>query len=269
VTLTEANRQAQATWNNQACGARSPEEGRAESELEPFWSMAARRYDRFDPWVPAVLDFPAMRDKQVLEIGHGMGCDLAHAAMAGAKTHGLDLTQNHHEIAKRYFAELSLEGDFRLGNAGSLPFADESMDIVYSLGVLHHTDNTIRCIGEAYRVLKPGGTLIFSMYHFWSIPHLYFLVYGAWKGHLRRLGYRRYMSTIERGADGVNIAPLVKLYTKRKLRTMLEDFASVEITVHGLDLTSIPIARSIVPNWGVRLLAKRWGWYLVARGLKL
>ena len=153
MALSEANLQAQTTWNNRACGTLSASENLAAGTLETFDRMAQRRYQRDDPWVPLVLDFPSMKGKEVLEIGHGQGCDLLHAAMAGANVHGIDLTPNHHEICKRYFAAKNLPVDLHLGNAGDLPFASESMDIVYSLGVLHHTDNTVRCISEAYRVL--------------------------------------------------------------------------------------------------------------------
>src|SRR5450756_1191159 len=87
MALSEANLQAQATWNNRACGTLSADENLAAGTLETFDQMAQRRYQRDDPWVPLVLDFPSMKGKEVLEIGHGQGCDLVHAAMAGANVH--------------------------------------------------------------------------------------------------------------------------------------------------------------------------------------
>ena len=99
-----ANEQAVATWSNRACGTLNAGENAAAGSLAFFSRMAERRYGRDDPWVPAVLDFASMAGKQVLEIGHGMGCDLVHAAKAGATVHGVDITPNHHEIAKKHFA---------------------------------------------------------------------------------------------------------------------------------------------------------------------
>ena len=268
MTLSEANLQAQATWNNRACGTLSASENLTAGTLETFDRMAERRYQRDDPWVPLVLDFPSMKGKEVLEIGHGQGCDLLHAAMAGANVHGIDLTPNHHEICKRYFAAKNLPVDLHLGNAGDLPFASESMDIVYSLGVLHHTDNTVRCISEAYRVLKPGGTFKMALYHFWSLPHLWLLLSGIRNGNLKRLGYRRLLSTIEGGADGVSIAPLVKLYSSRIVRTILSDFSKVEISIHGLAYSRIPLVGRFIPPSVGRALERRWGWYVVAVATK-
>jgi ubiquinone/menaquinone biosynthesis C-methylase UbiE len=268
MTLSAANLQAQATWNNRACGTLSAGENQAAGTLETFDRMAQRRYQRDDPWVPVVLDFPSMNGKEVLEIGHGQGCDLLHAAMAGANVHGIDLTPNHHEICKRYFAAKNLPVDLHLGNAGDLPFASESMDIVYSLGVLHHTDNTVRCISEAYRVLKPGGTFKMALYHFWSLPHLWLLLSGIRNGKLKRLGYGRLLSTVEGGADGVSIAPLVKLYSSRVVRTILSDFSNVEISIHGLAYSRIPVVGRFVPSSVGRALERRWGWYVVAVATK-
>ena len=132
-----------------------------------------------------------------------------------------------------------------------MPANLSSMDIVFSLGVLHHTNDTIRCIAEIYRVLKPGGTFIMALYHFWSLPHLFHVLYrGIWHGNLRRLGYRNLLSTIEGGADGVTIKPLVKLYTRGIVRTILADFSSVDIQVCALAYERSPLVGRFMPPRG-------------------
>lgn len=263
MTLTEANLQAQATWNNKACGSRSSDE-----QAPEYAEMRRRRYEEDDPWVPSALDFPSMNGKHVLEIGHGMGCDLATAALSGAITHGIDLTPNHHEIAKRTFDVLGLPRDLHLGNAGQLPFSDHSMDVVYSLGVLHHTDNTEQCIAEAHRVLKPGGTFVVALYHFWSLPHLSLVGRGCLTGKLFRLGYHNLLSTIEAGADGITIKPLVKLNTRRSVRRLLSDFSHTDVSIHGLAYSKLrAIGPMLSPAVG-KALERRWGWYVVAHATK-
>jgi ubiquinone/menaquinone biosynthesis C-methylase UbiE len=264
-----ANERAIATWTNRACGTLSDEENIAAGSLPFFCRMAERRYGRDDPWVPEILNFSSMAGKEVLEVGHGMGCDLVHAAKAGAAVHGVDLTPHHHEIAKKHFAANGLPADLHLCDASELPFASNSMDIVYSLGVLHHTNDTIRCIAEVYRVLKPGGTFIMALYHFWSLPHLFHVLHrGIWQGNLRRLGYRNLLSTIEGGADGVTIKPLVKLYTRRIVRTILADFSSADIRVCGLAYERIPLVGQFIPAVVGKGLERHWGWYVVSRAIK-
>lgn len=263
-----ANEQARATWNNRACGVLSAEENADAGSIAFFNQMVERRYGQIDSWVPAVLNFPSMAGKEVLEIGHGMGCDLVHAAKAGAIVHGVDITPNHHEIAKKHLAVNGLEGDLRLCDASELPYASNSMDVVYSMGVLHHTDDTIRCISEAYRVLKPGGTFIMALYHFWSLNHFWLLLKrGIWNGDLKRLGYDGLLSLVEGGADGITIKPLVKLYSRRMVRTILADFSATKIQICGIQ-ERIPIVSGMLPSAARTWLEKHWGWYIVSHATK-
>lgn len=231
--------------------------------------MQHRRYSEDDPWVPTVLNFPQLAGRDVLEIGHGMGCDLATAAQHGARVSGIDLTPRHHEICKAVLDRHGIEADLQLGNAGNLPFASQSQDVVYSLGVLHHTDNTEECVAEAHRVLRPGGTFIVALYHYWSLPHLWFVARGILNGDMRRIGYQGVLSKIEAGADGVVIRPLVKLYTRRSVRNLLRSFSRVDIGVHGLAYDRIPAIGRYLPSAFGRWLERRFGWYVVATAIKL
>ena len=49
---------------------------------------------------------------------------------------------------------------FRLMDAHSLEFEDESFDFVYGCAILHHLDY-VRALDEVCRVLKPGGRILF------------------------------------------------------------------------------------------------------------
>ena len=79
-------------------------------------------------------------------------CDLTSRAVA--------LTKKSLEL---YGLDTSVE--LKIGNAEDLPYENESIDHVNCQGVIHHTPNTKKCIEEFYRVLKPGGTLCFSVYY--------------------------------------------------------------------------------------------------------
>jgi SAM-dependent methyltransferase len=65
------------------------------------------------------------------------------------------------------------------GSAESMPFADNSFDVVYSHGVLHHTTNIENTFREIKRVLRPGGKFIIMLYtkdsfNYWIRIQLYF-----------------------------------------------------------------------------------------------
>ena len=52
--------------------------------------------------------------------------------------------------------------EVRLGDAMSLPLEDSSADVVISNGVLNLTSDKSVAFGEVFRVLKPGGRLLYA-----------------------------------------------------------------------------------------------------------
>ena len=231
-----ANEQAVATWSNRACGTLNAGENAAAGSLAFFSRMAERRYRRDDPWIPAVLDFASMAGKQVLEIGHGMGCDLVHAAKAGATVHGVDITTNHHEIARKHFAANWTTRPIFVSamQASSLspPTASTSSSpwqcCTTSTTPFAAFQRRIACSSPAgcssWRCTISGPCRI----------SICCCIAGICEGDLRRLGYRNLLSTVEGGADGVTIKPLVKLYSRRIVRTILADFSETDIRICGL-----------------------------------
>lgn len=264
-----AKSEAQKQWNATPCGTAGMTDPSQPGTQAFFDEMVRLRYVRDDPWVPDVLKFEQWRGRKVLEIGHGMGCDLTHMAKAGAIAHGIDITQRHHDICKSHLALHGLDADLRLTSASAIPHPDNTFDLVYSLGVLHHTNDTVRCISEAYRVLKPGGTFIMAMYHWRSLFHAYVVLRrGILQGKLWKIGYRNTLSTVEYGADGVNIKPLVKLYTPRIVRNITADFTKTDIEIRGLAYDRIPLTGKITPAPIGRAMERTLGWYVVSRSVK-
>jgi hypothetical protein len=85
------------------------------------------------------------------------------------------VTQNYDWLSKRYPLLQGSEyfsGDFKSGelnngiqheDAQALSFADCSFDFILSFDVLEHVPGPVRAIHEFYRVLKPGGSLLFTV----------------------------------------------------------------------------------------------------------
>jgi SAM-dependent methyltransferase len=99
--------------------------------------------------------------KLVLDVGCGMGRYAEVATRWGARVVGIDLSQAV-EAAVGNLAER--EADILQADAFHLPFAPESFDCIYSLGVLHHTPDCERAVKGLARFLKPGGTLVVWLY---------------------------------------------------------------------------------------------------------
>ena len=214
--------------------------------------------------------FSEHRGLKVLEIGFGQGTDLVQFAEGGAICYGVDITQKHFELATKNFKLRGLKADLILNDANNLPYEDDTFDVVYSFGVLHHTPDTNRCISEAFGVLKPGGELIISLYHSRSAFHIIsvYLVNGILRRKIKSIGYDGLLSLIEEGADGVKIKPLVKLYSAATLKIMLNDFSSTSIFVRHLEKSHFSLFGKFIPSFIVKLLENKMGWYVIGRAIK-
>jgi ubiquinone/menaquinone biosynthesis C-methylase UbiE len=269
--LSAEKQQARKQWNATPCGTGDYLVDVEPGSLEFFEAVRRSRYERTDRWMRRTIPFEAARGKRVLEIGYGLGTDLVSFALAGAaEVCGIDITEEHHRLARRNFELRKLPCTLKLCDAATIDFPSETFDIVYSHGVLHHTPDTVRCISEAYRVLQPGGQLILSLYHTYSLYHLVTMVMveGVLRGKLRRLGYRGLMATVEHGADGVHTKPLVKTYSKRQLRHILGDFQQVQFKVAHLTSDQLPWLGRLAPAPVLRVLEPHIGWYVIAFATK-
>lgn len=104
-----------------------------------------------------------LRDKQVLDIGSGIGGPaLLLAAEMGARVTGIDLEGPLVARARAYAEAAGLAGrvEFRQVSAGPLPFDDASFDVVYSSGVFTQVEDKPGMFREVFRVLRPGGHFI-------------------------------------------------------------------------------------------------------------
>jgi ubiquinone/menaquinone biosynthesis C-methylase UbiE len=68
------------------------------------------------------------------------------------------------DVARQRFAERNLPAAFMQTDIQDLPFPERSVDIVFSEGVLHHTESTEAALKSLARLLKPGGRFLFYVY---------------------------------------------------------------------------------------------------------
>ncbi len=108
-----------------------------------------------------------LKGKLVLDVGCGMGRFAEVATRWGARVVGIDLS------AAAEVAAINLaDRDFVAFQADvfALPFAPESFDVIYSVGVLHHTPDCEAAVKVLEKYLKPGGILavwLYSGYNKW------------------------------------------------------------------------------------------------------
>ncbi len=261
--------QAQKLWNKTPCGTGDYLKEHEYGSLAFFDEVRRHRYEVTDRWMPRTIDFGAARGKKLLEIGHGMGTDLLTFADNGAEVYGIDITQEHHRLAKLNFELHGRNCTIKLCDAAKIDFPSNYFDMVYSHGVLHHTPDIEQCISEAHRVLKPGGKFVLALYHTWSLPHLYMILrYGIGEGRLFKLGYSGLMASMEGGADGLTIKPMVKTYSKRQVIRLLKDFPKVELRLAHSAVGNYAPIRRFFPESLEQWLDRRVGWYVIASATK-
>lgn len=252
-------------WNNNPCGSQYVKDA-DEHTVEWFVEAEAYRYDVYAPWMPETMEFAAWAGKDVLEIGGGMGTDLAQFAQHGARVTDYDLSAGHLALAKENFALRGLKGQFHHGDGEALPFPNNSFDLVYSNGVIHHTPFTQRVVNEMLRVLRPGGKAIVMVYaepslHYWRqlVANL-----GLYRGQLIDWSIGEIMSrSVELTANDAR--PLVKVYTRARLRDIFAGFERITIVQRQLMREELPARLRWLP---LSLAGRLMGWNLIVKAHK-
>jgi ubiquinone/menaquinone biosynthesis C-methylase UbiE len=214
-----------------------------------------------------LMEFDCHAGHDVLEIGSGVGTDLAQFAARGAHVTDVDLSSGHLRLAEENFAARGLKAEFIQQDAESLTFADRTFDLVYSICVIHHTPNTRRVVQQMFRVVKPGGRVIVMVYAEESLHYWRNLVWniGLREGQLRKYSMGEIMSRIVERSDNAAAHPLVKAYTHAELRELFAQFVDVEIFQRQMDAEGVPRVLAYVPR---RYLEKIMGWNLILKARK-
>lgn len=180
----------------------------APGTAEFFTDLDEYRFDKLR-YLPNVVDFAGYPGKQLLEVGCGIGTDLVRFAKGGADVTGVDISETALALAEQNARHSGVTMKLELANGESLPFADESFDVVYGHGVLQYTAAADKMIGECRRVLRREGVAIFMVYNRIS-----------WLNGLSKLMH------VELEHED---APVLKKYSIAEYRTLLSVFDEVRI----------------------------------------
>jgi ubiquinone/menaquinone biosynthesis C-methylase UbiE len=262
-------------WEREPCGTRYG----TETKRKLFFDQISSVRYKLEPFIPIFANFPVAAGKSILEIGVGAGADFQNWCVHARHSTGIDLTEKAIALTRERLELNSIPCEryaLCTADAESLPFENDSFDLVYSWGVLHHTPDTARAFREVLRVLKPGGLVRVMLYHIPSWGGL--LVYlrcGLARGKLRISVKEAIFSDLE--------SPGTKVYTVEEGRMLVAEAGFENIKAYSKltpgDLLTIkrskkyrsPIYKLIwqfYPRWLVRFIGDRYGLGLLIEAQK-
>lgn len=127
--------------------------------LVAYWSkenLSLKEKGYFDYASRKMFDryLPHLSNKMILDVGCGHGMMMEYFSENGNNIFGIDITAQ----SVRFNSVRGLtviEADAR-----DIPFADDTFDLVYSLGVIEHFSGTEQALTEQVRVCKSGGIVV-------------------------------------------------------------------------------------------------------------
>jgi ubiquinone/menaquinone biosynthesis C-methylase UbiE len=230
-------------------------------------------YERipFDP----LIDFEALAERDVLEIGVGCGSHAQLLATHARSFTGIDLTDYAVHSTSQRMRCFDLDATILRLDAERMSFADESFDFIWSWGVIHHSSDTPSILREMHRVLRPGGRACVMIYHrsFW----IYYVMAGFFRGVLMGELFKTgsLNKTLQRWTDGA-IARYYTVPEWKELTEELFDIESIRIFGQKNELFPLPPSRlkdlavGVVPDSLTRFVTNscRQGKFLYAEMVK-
>jgi SAM-dependent methyltransferase len=249
-TQTRLNDQVRTYWEAEPCGT-SPDIVGGLPPLTRAWfeQVEAHRY-AVEPCIHAVAQFTRHHGRKILEVGVGAGTDHLQWARAGAECHGVDLTDAAIQTTRARLAEYGFTSNLQRIDAERLPFEDGTFDLVYSWGVIHHSEKPEQIVEEIRRVLRPGGRFVGMLYGRRSVVAL---KVWARQGLLRG---RPWMSLGEGLWNHVESVG-TKAYTVPELARMFGRFSSFR----GWPILTEYDTRRL-PGWMSGVLPESLGWFI-------
>ena len=145
------------------------EVGRIWDDNAAAWTILSRAgYDTYRDYLntPAFFDLlPDVRDLSGLDIGCGEGNNTRALAEHGARMTAIDVSEVFVRATDESEGDKPLVINYSVASAVELPFSDAHFDFATGFMSFMDIPETERVIAEAYRVIKPGGFLQFSILH--------------------------------------------------------------------------------------------------------
>lgn len=246
-------------WNTESCGTNFAHGQKFSYNY--FEQIEQHRYAH-ESDIFSFAQFTRFHGKKILEVGVGAGTDFIQFVRAGTQAYGIDLTQEAIDHVKQRLALYNLQAkEVRVADAESLPYENNSFDLVYSWGVIHHSPDPQKCLSEIIRVTKPQGIIKIMVYNRHSLYawHQYFK-HGLLKGH----PLRSIKDILFHHQESIG----TQAFSQKEMHQLLSDYSLENITINtwmqkeDFFCYRYAFVRTIIYIFACILGLRNTGWYM-------
>jgi len=258
-------------WNQNPCGGR--------------WSEYSKFIDWYLKTEPYLLDIIAsisFYGKTLIDIGCGQGIMCNLAAQRNARVVGIDISFNSLQVAKQGSIELGTGHKtlYVQADAENLPFKNSMVDIVFSIGVLHHTPSIQNGINEIKRILKPYGEITIMLYRRgnpkWCVTKNIRAISKIIKKHSSKERISRNNAKAPMGTAIQELldVPIMNAYSNEESQQLFSSFQDITIKNYQAGFTRLIdfqpwlILFKPILKWIDNNMQTKWGFYQVIKAKK-
>jgi ubiquinone/menaquinone biosynthesis C-methylase UbiE len=152
-------------WNNQPCNINH---SKKEFLSRDYFNEIEKKRYFIESHIPKFANFKKYKNKNVLEIGCGIGTDGVQFLKNGANYTGVELSKNSLDIFRERIKILglsNLKSNLILSNCESLKNVPKlNYNLIYSFGVIHHTPNMKKAFEEIYKLSNKKTEIKIMLY---------------------------------------------------------------------------------------------------------
>ena len=158
-------------WNKQPCNIKY---SKNKFGTKQFFNDISKKKFFVEKHIKNFAEFSKFKNKNVLEIGCGIGTTAFEFVKNKANYVGLDISKKSLEIAELRFKVFNIKGDYKFiyGDSEKISkiklLSKKKFDLIYSFGVLHHSPNLKKSFNEIYKIAKKNTLIKIMLYNKFS-----------------------------------------------------------------------------------------------------
>lgn len=227
-------------------------------EKDTFMNYVMRRRKHYV--LESIDNEISQNDKvKVLDVGLGTGIYVSELLNRGMDVYGIDISS---EMVKKALFTVASYNRRNLkiitGDAEFLPFKDNYFDLILAIGLVEYLPSEINALKEFNRILKPNGSLIFTLPNILKLNHfidLYFIIKWTYRFFKNKIVSKTLSNEVKPYDFDSNENFKIKRYKKKQISTFLINSGFKKRKVQGVGYGEFLIfnKRIFSLGWSVKI----------------